>query len=276
MRGVYLLLVGLLMMACGDDSPTASDGGVGSGRVSGDESTFALPNGATMDFVWIESGTFLMGSPSSERGRSDGPQHEVTLTQGYWLGQYEITQGQWEAVMETRPWSGESFVQANPSHPAVYISWDDVQAFVARLNEAAGSAVYRLPTEAEWEYASRAGTTTRWSFGDDEGDLGDYAWYIDNAWDAGLEYAQPVGTKLPNPWGLYDMHGNVWEWVQDWYGEYGSDALVDPRGPSGGHVRVIRGGDFDNDARYARSAIRGLYSPGGRYGRVGARLLRTE
>ena len=238
-----------------------------------------LPNRARMSFVWIEPGTFTMGSPSSEPGRHgrEGPQHEVTITQGFWLGQYEITQGQWEAVMGTTPWAGRDYVRANASHPAVYISWDDVQAFVARLNEAAGSEVYRLPTEAEWEYACRAGTTTRWSFGDDEGDLSDYAWYSDNAWEAGLEYAQRVRTKRPNPWGLYDMHGNVYEWVQDWYGSYASEALVDPQGPSSGSSRVVRGGGFDGSAQYARAASRGYYSPGVRiYVGVGARLLRTE
>ncbi len=157
----------------------------------------------------------------------------------------------------------------------MYISWDDVQAFVARLNEASGAEVYRLPTEAEWEYACRAGTTTRWSFGDDEGDLGDYAWYRDNAWAAGLQYAQPVGTKLHNPWGLYDMHGNVWEWVQDWYDSYTSGALVDQQGPSSGSIRVIRSGSFRHSAQDARSAYRSRHSPGGRLSRVGARLLRT-
>ena len=170
-------------------------------------------------------------------------------------------------------------MQADPACPAVHISWEHVQAFAARLNEAFGSEVYRLPTEAEWEYACRAGTTTRWSFGDDEGDLGDYAWYQDNAWDAGLEYAQPVGTKLPNPWGLYDMHGNVWEWVQDWYGEYSSDALVDPQGLSGGRDRdrVIRGGNFYHYAQVTRSAYRhsGPPAPDFHIFFIGARLLRT-
>jgi len=133
-----------------------------------------LPGGATMAFVWIEPGTFTMGSPSSEPGRWDdeGPQHEVTISRGFYLGKFEVTQGQWQAVMGTRPWAGESYVRENPNHPAVYISWNDVQAFIQKWNEAAEDSLYRLPTEAEWEYACRAGSVTRWSFGDDESQLG--------------------------------------------------------------------------------------------------------
>jgi len=229
--------------------------GVGSAN---EEITGELPGGATMAFVWIEPGTFTMGSPSSEPGRylMEGLQHEVTINQGFYLGKYEITQRQWEAVMGTTPWSGLGYVQSNPNHPAVYISWDDVQAFVHALNQAAGDSLYRLPTEAEWEYACRAGTMTSWSFGGDVKQLGDYAWYDDNTCGVGECYAHAVGTKLPNPWGLYDMHGNVWEWVQD---------------PS----HIIRGGYFYSDARYTRSAMRIAYGPGMRCG-IGARLLKVK
>ena len=178
--------------------------------------------------------------------------------------------------MGTTPWSGQDNVRSNPNHPAVYISWEDMQELTQQLNEAAGEEIYRLPTEAEWEYACRAGTTTWWSFGDDEARLGDYAWYRANAWDAGLEYAQPVGTKQPNPWGLYDMHGNVIEWCQDWYGSYTSNSQVDPTGPSSGSSRVSRGGNFDWGARGARSAIRYFTLPSGRGNGLGARLLRTR
>ena len=120
------------------------------------------------------------------------------------------------------------------------------------------------------------GGTTRWSFGDDESDLTDYAWYYANAWNVGERYAHAVGTKLPNPWGLYDMHGNVWEWVQDWYGGYDSARQVDPPGPTSGSFRVLRGGAFLNFAQDLRSAIRYRYSPGARYFGVGARLLRIR
>ena len=243
------------------------------GSLGGDKSV-------SLDFVWIEPGTFMMGSPSGERGRfsDEGPLHEVEISRGFWLGKYEVTQGEWEAVMGTTPWSGESYVQEHPSHPAVYISWDDVQAFIERLNASAGEALYRLPSEAEWEYACRAGSTTRWSFGDDESQLTHYAWYEDNAEDVGEDYAHAVGTKRANAWGLYDMHGNVDEWVQDWYdGDYyNSSPRVDPLGPSSGSARVFRGGSFGVAAQYVRSAIRYGNSPGLRGGGIGARLLRIR
>ena len=170
--------------------------------------------------------------------------------------------------MDTTPWSGQSYVQENPDHPAVYISWYDVQAFILQLNEAAGDLLFRLPTEAEWEYACRGGTTTLWSFGDDESQLDEYAWV------GGYPYAQAVGTKLPNPWGLYDMHGNVWELVQDrWYREYTTEAQVDPTGPETGSERVSRGGNFDVPGKYSRSAHRSNAVPSRRVNSVGARLV---
>lgn len=220
-----------------------------------------------------------MGSPDSEEGRWDdeGPVHEVEISAGFWLGKYEVTQEQWELVMETSPWSGQDFVASEPSHPAVYISWDDVQRFIAKLNDAEGEALYRLPSEAEWEYACRAGSATRWSFGDDESQLTHYAWSWENAWDVGEQYAHAVGQKEPNAWGLYDMHGNVWEWVQDWYAySYNSSPRVDPPGPSSGSSRVIRGGGFGNAAQGVRSASRDNYSPADRYAVIGMRLLRIR
>ena len=248
--------------------------------VEGSESEIIveLPGGETLEMVWIDPGTFTMGSPSSEVGRDDdeGPQHEVTISQGFYLGKYEVTQGQWESVMGTTPWGGLDYVRSNLNHPAAHISWEDMEGFVGRLNDAAGEAIYRLPSEAEWEYACRAGTTTRWSFGDDESQLGDYAWYRENALNVRLEYAQPVGTKLPNPWRLYDMHGNVWEWCQDWSGVYSSGSQVDPMGPATGSYRVVRGGGFNRIARLVRSADRSNGSPTIRFGYVGFRLLRTR
>jgi formylglycine-generating enzyme required for sulfatase activity len=240
--------------------------------------TVELPDGAAMEFVWIEPGSFTMGSPSSESSRDsyEGPQHKVMITRGFWLGKFEITQKQWESVMGTTPWSGKKFVQSNPAHPAVHISWEDIQAFVHVLNEAAGDSLYRLPTEAEWEYACRAGTTTRWSFGDDESQLEAHAWYYDNAWGVGLKYAQPVGTKLPNAWGLHDMHGNVYEWCQDWVGSYSRGAQINPTGSKTGSDRIFRGGDFFNSVQQARSAHRAGSSPDTRGYHIGARLLKTK
>jgi formylglycine-generating enzyme required for sulfatase activity len=175
-------------------------------------------------------------------------------------------------VIQTTPWQGWPHTRSAAANPAVEISWHDVQHLIHTLNQAAKDSVYRLPTEAEWEYACRAGTTERWSFGDDEAQLGDYAWYFDNAED----YAHAVGTRRPNPWGLYDMHGNVYEWVQDRWGSYPSGVQTNPVGPSAGSSRVFRGGDFSRGAQNARSAYRGGYSPDNHSIYVGARLLRTQ
>ena len=238
----------------------------------------SLPGGGEMAFVWIEPGVFQMGSPASEAGRMyyEGPVHEVEISTGFWLGRYEVTQEQWEAVMGTTPWSGQDDVQENPFHPAVYISWDDVQSFIAKLNAAAGASLYRLPTEAEWEYACRAGSRTRWSFGDDERQLTDYAWY--RAKFLSARGAHTVGGKRPNPWGLYDMYGNVREWVQDRFdGDYyNSSPRVDPQGPSSGSFRVVRGGENINFAEFVRSAYRGFDSPDSRTDDLGVRLLRIR
>ena len=240
-----------------------------SGEADG-EMTVSLSDGAAMEFVWIEPGTFLMGSPSSESGRYDneGPQHRVTISKGFWLGKYETTQAQWKSVMGNNPskYRGEN-------HPVEQISWDDVQQFIRKLNQAEGESRYRLPTEAEWEYACRSGTTSRWSFGDDESQLSDYAWYGGNNSPSGTK---EVGRKLPNPWGLYDMHGNVYEWCQDWFGNYSSKNQTDPTGPASGSDRVGRGGNFGNLARNVRSADRDYFSPDYRYSYIGARLLRTK
>ncbi|MDA0746222.1 MAG: SUMF1/EgtB/PvdO family nonheme iron enzyme [bacterium] len=239
--------------------------------------TVTLSGSTTMDLVYIQPGTFTMGSPEDEEGRDsiEGPQHEVTISQGFYLGKYEVTQGQWQAVMRTTPWSGQDFVQADPDNPAVYVSWDDVQAFVHKLNVTAGDSLYRLPTEAEWEYACRAGTTSRWSFGDDESQLTEYAWYIENAWNVGERYAHRVGTKKPNLWGLYDMHGNVYEWCQDRFGSYSSSAQTDPQGPSSDSDRIVRGASVSFGARHLRSAHRiSGASPSARIYDLGFRLLR--
>ena len=143
------------------------------------DTTVTLPGGAKMEMVYISPGTFLMGSPESEpeRDNSESPQHEVTITNGFYLGKYEVTQGQWQKVMGTTPWTGQDYVQANPDHPAVYVSWNDSQEFIHKLNVAAGDSLYRLPTEAEWEYACRAGTTTRFNSGNNDSDLSNAGWY---------------------------------------------------------------------------------------------------
>ena len=150
------------------------------------------------------------------------------------------------------------------------MSWNDAKEFVRRLNQKEGHNRYRLPTEAEWEYAARAGSTTAYSFGDDAGELGAYAWYDGNSGNK----THPVGQKRANPWGLHDMHGNVWEWVQDWYGKdyYRSSSDTDPRGPSSGESRVLRGGSWNFDAGLCRSAFRDSFRPDGRHESNGFRL----
>jgi sulfatase modifying factor 1 len=275
MKPMFLMFVLGIFIGCSEDkSPTANQT---VDPTTEPTLTADLLGGASMNFVWIEPGSFMMGSPTSERGRfPDETLHQVTLTKGFYLGKYEVTQRQWKSVMGTTPYAGQDYVQPYPNHPAVYVSWEDAQAFINKLNAAAGKPIYRLPTEAEWEYAARAGTTTRWSFGDDESQLGNYAWISANAWYAGERFAHPVGTKLPNPWGLYDMHGNVWEWCQDWDGDYPTSAQIDPLGPSTGSYRMTRGGAFDFYARGARSANRDGSVPGRRGSYIGFRLLRTE
>ena len=230
--------------------------------------------GASMEFVWIRPGSFKMGSPSSERGCDDesrhcqdeGPVHKVEISQGFWLGKYEVTQGQWKAVMGRNP----SEFQGDDQRPVERVSWRDVHAFIGWLNDAAGDSLYRLPSEAEWEYACRAGSSGRWA----GRRLGDYAWYRKNSGYG----TQAVGGKSPNRWGLHDMHGNVAEWVQDWYDEnyYASSSRVDPRGPASGSYRVLRGGHFISSAQYVRSALRYHTSPSNNDGHFGVRLVRIR
>ena len=269
----------LIELYSSDPSFPGLPAGIGKPQSEGDvprrAMTVALAGGEQMEFVWVEPGTFRMGS-GAEGWDDERPQHEVMVGEGFYLGRYEVTQGQWEAVMGTTPWAGKARVRSQPLHPAVYISWEDAQAFVSRLNSAAGETLYRLPTEAEWEYACRAGTAKQWSFADEEGELADYAWYEGNAWGGEEEYARAVGTKLPNPWGLHDMQGNVWEWVQDWYDKsfYYRSPRLDPQGPAVGSGRVLRGGGFGNVAERLRSAYRHSYAPDYRSFDVGMRLLR--
>ena len=209
-----------------------------------------VTNSIGMTFVLIPPGEFRMGSDDKEAYKDEKPVHTVRLTQAFFLGKYEVTQGQWQAVMGMNP----SLFPGDANRPVEQVSWDNVQGFIRRLNAQEGGAQYRLPTEAEWEYAARAGTTTAYSFGNDARQLGEYAWYDNNADGK----THPVGQKKPNAWGLHDMYGNVWEWVQDWYTNYAAGSAVDPAGPSSGSLRVVRGGSWVNGAGEGRSAARGL------------------
>ncbi len=187
-------------------------------------------------FVLIPAGTFMMGSPEDEEGRWDTGErlHHVTISKPFYMQITQVTQGQWKKVMGNNP----SYFKGDYNLPVESVSWNDVQEFISELNSMEGVDKYRLPTEAEWEYACRTGSTTAYCFGDDPRRLGEYAWYFDNS---GSE-TRPAGKKKPNAWGLYDMHGNVWERVQDWWGKYPSGSVTDPEGPSSGSDRVRRGG----------------------------------
>jgi formylglycine-generating enzyme len=226
----------------------------------------------------IPAGTFLMGSPEDETGREDDweHQHQVTISKAFYMQTTEVTQGQWKAVMGTEPWKGKPYVKEGPNNAASYVSWDDAVAYCKKLSEKEGKT-YRLPTEAEWEYACRAGTETRWSFGDDEKALGDYAWYRESAWDIDERYAHQVELKKPNAFGLYDMHGNVYEWCHDYCEEdyYKQSPEKDPTGPARGAFRVVRGGSWFGDvARLTRSARRLRLGAGVRYNSYGFRVVR--
>jgi len=208
----------------------------------------------------------------------------VTLSKPFWLGKTEVTQAQYEAVTGKSPWKGGTFyAKADPQHAASHVSWNDATAFCKALSKKTGKTV-RLPTEAEWEYACRAGTTTRFSFGDRNEDLHKYGNYCDKsntigfswqdkAHDDGHDKTAPVGTYKPNAWGLYDMHGNVWEWCADWYqdGYKGLDTK-DPNGPNNGSYRVLRGGSWLVNPSNCCSAGRGRGAPVNRYGYLGFRV----
>jgi formylglycine-generating enzyme required for sulfatase activity len=237
----------------------------------------SFTNSIGMEFVLIPAGTFLMGTPTEQVDAIAGgdqadrdwienetPQHQVEISQPFYLGRYQVTQVQWESMMGNNPSTFESYSQC----PVENVFWDDVQVFMQKLSEQEGRQ-YRLPTEAEWEYACRAGSSTVYYFGNDVAQLSEYAWYEANS-DG---QTHPVGQKLPNAWGLYDMHGNVWEWVLDWYDEYyyRTSLHTDPQGPEPGSFRVIRGGSWGSAAQNARSANRGWYRPGCRLGRFGFR-----
>jgi formylglycine-generating enzyme required for sulfatase activity len=230
-------------------------------------------SGAEQRMRWIERGMFLMGSPEGEVGRfsNEGPQHEVTLTQGYWLADTPCTQELWQAVMGSNPSSHQS-----PRRPVEQVSWEDVQGFLEKLNTHVEGLHAALPTEAQWEHACRAGTMTATYAGDLSDEtrdavLDDIAWYYGNH----QGHTQDVGLKRPNPWGLHDMLGNVWEWCADLQREYTAQAVTDPVGTRGPR-RVDRGGGWLSFARFVRAANRNWLAPGYRYGSLGFRLVRGQ
>jgi formylglycine-generating enzyme required for sulfatase activity len=234
-----------------------------------------ITNSIGIKLVLIPKGTFTMGSPIEEEDAdNDEEQHEVTISQAFYLGKTEVTQGQYEQVMGKNPSYFQKRVirkSDSSTYPVENVSWEEAVEFCERLSaipaEKAAGRVYRLPTEAEWEYACRAGSRTAFSFGESDKSLGDYAWWEENSDGT----THPVGGKKANAWGLNDMHGNVWEWCSDWYGGYPQGAVTDPAGPAGGSLRVIRGGCGGNTARYCRSADR-WSGPSDRGSNLGFRL----
>lgn len=221
----------------GDDGPTPTG------------ETLDLGGGVSLELVRIQAGTFLMGSDSPEAQGNEQPVHSVTISRDFYIGRYEVTQAQYEAVMGDNP---SFFDDCGGDCPVEQETWEDAVDFIDALIAMTGYEL-RLPTEAEWEYACRAGTTTEYSFGDDDDLLDDYAWYHLSA-----DETHAVGQKLPNPWGLYDVHGNVWEWCNDWYDDdyYEVSPSVDPAGPASGTFRVLRGGSWFEFAFVLRSPIR--------------------
>ncbi len=233
------------------------------------ELTVDLGKGVKLEMVLIPSGEFMMGSPDSEKDTAsdEKPQHRVRITKPFYLGKYLVTQEQWEAAM------GNNLSEfKGPKNPVEQVNWDDCQKFVDKLNRRQGNPAgkFVLPTEAQWEYACRAGSKTRYCFGHDASKLDEYAWYEKNSDDK----THPVGEKKPNAWGLYDMHGNVWEWCQDWYNDdyYADSPKDDPMGPATGSARVIRGGSWCNPVKFCRSAGRGGEMSGRRNDSLGFRV----
>ena len=248
-------------------------------RRAGEEQEFEIAPGVKIVMCWIPPGEFLMGSPEDEVGHRDGEtQHWVSISQGFWLGKYQATQAQWQAVMRNNPsrWQDSNL-------PVETVSWDDISepgGFMDKINRfAAAGEGFSLPTEAQWEYACRAGTVTALNSGKNLTsvigtcpNLDEVAWYGENSG----KKTHLVGQKQANAWGLHDMHGNVWEWCVDWHGGYTSEPLVDPRGPDSGWNRVIRGGSSCLDSYYCRVARRGKNDSGDTYYGFGFRVARNS
>ncbi|CAK0738253.1 formylglycine-generating enzyme [Gammaproteobacteria bacterium] len=224
-------------------------------------------NSIGMEFVRIPSGSFLMGNDRAQP-LDEFPRHQVTISKPFYLGKYEVTQTQWEAIMESNPskFKGEH-------QPVEYVSWDEVQRFILLLNTKERTTAYRLPTEAEWEYAAKAGTTTGWYWGNNLNAVNRYEWYEENS----NEQTHPVGKLQPNPWGLDDMLGNVMKWTQDRYDDayYSFSPSTDPTGPEEGESRVYRGANWLVCAANIRPELRGYATPDDLGRTIGFRVAMT-
>ncbi|MBO4870618.1 MAG: SUMF1/EgtB/PvdO family nonheme iron enzyme [Muribaculaceae bacterium] len=236
-------------------------------------------NGVSFNMVAVEGGTFTMGATAEQGGEADvteSPVHQVTVS-NFRIADTEVTQALWQAVMGSNPsyFTSKNNYTTNLQRPVENVSWDDCQTFISKLNKLTGRK-FRLPTEAEWEYAARGGNKSKGYKYAGSNNIGDVAWYFESIPSQTIGKngygTQAVGKKAPNELGLYDMSGNVWEWCQDWYGSYRSSAQVNPSGPSSGSVRVNRGGSWFYYAWYCRVTNRHSYSPSTRYYNLGLRL----
>ncbi len=231
--------------------------------------TDILTNTVGMELALVPAGTFLMGGdPVAEQAdENEAPRHDVTFDAPFYMGVVTVTQSQWQSVMGNNP---SRFI--GPDRPVESVSHEEALSFVRRLNRAEGTNAYRLPTEAQWEYAARAGSTGAYCFGSETDKLIDYAWYQVNSGGT----TQPVGRLVPNDWGLFDMHGNVHEWCADWFDRnyYADSPSLSPSGPKTGVARCLRGGDWGSENWYCRSAIRSLSSPQRQSPRVGFRVVK--
>lgn len=221
-----------------------------------------------MEFVQIPGGSFIMGSQTTDDSTSSEEAHKVSISRDFWMALTEVTQRQWQIIMgaeEIHPEKPSPFRNTNPQYPVVSISYFDIQNFLEKLNTLTPGRNFRLPTEAEWEYACRAGTITPFSTGSQLSDAqANFNAEIPSAYSIpgnSIGHPVPVASYLPNEWGLYDMHGNVWEWVADWYAPYSSEPVIDPLGPPVGTQKVIRGGSWYYGANNARSSARRTHEP---------------
>ncbi|MGF7036212.1 formylglycine-generating enzyme required for sulfatase activity [Paenibacillus mucilaginosus] len=223
-----------------------------------------IGHGVTMEFVLIHPGSFTMGSSLHTGVGDEAPEHRVTITKPFYMGIYEVTQEQWQELMGNNP----STFKGDQA-PVDSVSWDEAQRFIVKLQEKTGRK-FTLPTEAQWEYAARAGTSTAWDFGDNESLLGEYAWFGDNSGGA----THPAGQKKPNAWGLHDLYGNVQEWCRDWYAApYPQGDAADPQGPKSGESRVLRGGAWGDDYTMVRSAYRNAAGADAKTPGIGFRVV---
>ena len=241
---------------------------VPSNTISDDAITIPVKDGICIEMVKVEGGTFMMGATSEMKNpnSNEKPVHQVTLTNDYYMGKYEVTQALWQAVMGSNPseYKGDNL-------PVETVSWNDCQKFISKLNSLTGR-MFRLPTEAEWEYAARGGKESRGYQYSGSSNISDVAWYDENSGSK----THPVGTKQANELGIYDMTGNVWEWCSDWYSSYSSSSQTNPTGSDSGSARVSRGGGWFNDASYCRLSVRFYYTPDFRLDILGLRLALSE